>query len=399
MFLFPLLLLPVAFASEEEEGPVDVTSTKFWCQILAIVCLVLLSGIIAGLTLGLMSLDTTNLKILQLAGTKKQQYYASRILPIRKNGHILLTTLLLTNTVLNETLPILFDDIFRKGFMSVIVSTVLLVLFSEIIPQAVFSKHGLAIGSLFAFPVRILIGLWFVVSWPISKFLDWMLGPHEGFSYTESELSALIQLHDNESDHGCLDNNLVKILQNVLTMQETKIADILNTNHFAFVPSDTILTGDDVEEYIRQKYTHVIVYQPKNEENIIGVLTLERLSKEHTQPVGKMPLESFVKLNSSTPVIQAISQMVERNLVILIYRTEEEIELSKKKPPLPGFHERALSCRIKRFFGYLCHACSEETDEEEKEVNRSISTAIDVGLIGLLINQDLLNLMVVNTSK
>jgi CBS domain containing-hemolysin-like protein len=66
------------------------------------------------------------------------------------------------------------------------VSTVLLVLFSEIIPQAVFSKHGLAIGSLFAFPVRLLIGLWFIVAWPISKFLDWMLGAHEGFSYTES---------------------------------------------------------------------------------------------------------------------------------------------------------------------------------------------------------------------
>jgi hypothetical protein len=62
-----------------------------------------------------MSLDTTNLKILQLAGTPKQQKYATRILPIRKNGHILLTTLLLTNTVLNETLPILFDGIFCKG--------------------------------------------------------------------------------------------------------------------------------------------------------------------------------------------------------------------------------------------------------------------------------------------
>lgn len=62
-----------------------------------------------------MSLDTTNLSILKIAGTQQQQYYASRILPIRKNGHILLATLLLTNTVINETLPILFDGIFSKG--------------------------------------------------------------------------------------------------------------------------------------------------------------------------------------------------------------------------------------------------------------------------------------------
>lgn len=64
-----------------------------------------------------MSLDATNLSILEIAGTPQQKHYASRIIPIRKNGHILLATLLLTNTVLNETLPILFDDIFSKGIL------------------------------------------------------------------------------------------------------------------------------------------------------------------------------------------------------------------------------------------------------------------------------------------
>lgn len=59
----------------------------------------------------------------------------------------------------------------------------MLVLFAEIIPQAIFSKHGLAIGALFAYPVRILIALWFVISWPISKFLDSILGKHAGFTY------------------------------------------------------------------------------------------------------------------------------------------------------------------------------------------------------------------------
>lgn len=69
------------------------------------------------------------------------------------------------------------------GFISVIVSTALLVLFAEIIPQAIFSKHGLAIGALFAYPVRILIVLWYIIAWPIAKFLDYMLGKHTGFVY------------------------------------------------------------------------------------------------------------------------------------------------------------------------------------------------------------------------
>ena len=66
-----------------------------------------------------MSLDSTNLAILSAAGTAKQQKHAAKIMPIRKNGHLLLTSLLLTNTVLNETLPILCDGLFGEGNPSV----------------------------------------------------------------------------------------------------------------------------------------------------------------------------------------------------------------------------------------------------------------------------------------
>lgn len=62
-----------------------------------------------------MSLDLTNLRVLEMAGTPEQRKYVSSIIPIRENGHLLLTTLLLTNTALNETFPIIFDEIFDQG--------------------------------------------------------------------------------------------------------------------------------------------------------------------------------------------------------------------------------------------------------------------------------------------
>jgi metal transporter CNNM len=69
------------------------------------------------------------------------------------------------------------------GFIAVIASTVLLVIFSEIIPQAVCSRHGLAIGSFFAWPVRILIYALFIIAWPIAKVLDLLLGSQHGVLY------------------------------------------------------------------------------------------------------------------------------------------------------------------------------------------------------------------------
>jgi metal transporter CNNM len=122
-----------------------------------------------------MSLDATNLYILKVSGTEKEKKYAAKIEPIRKNGHLLLVTLLLVNTIVNETLPILFgwdlpyliiyrywlaiyiDALEFKGFSAVACSTILILIFGEILPQAICSRYGLQIGAFFAFPVQILI--------------------------------------------------------------------------------------------------------------------------------------------------------------------------------------------------------------------------------------------------
>lgn len=67
--------------------------------------LIVLSGIFAGLTLGYMSLDETQLAVLAAQGTPKQQDAARKIMPIRKDGHLLLTTLLIANMITNEVCP------------------------------------------------------------------------------------------------------------------------------------------------------------------------------------------------------------------------------------------------------------------------------------------------------
>lgn len=47
-------------------------------------------GISAGLTLGDMSLDTTQLQVLSKTGNEKQRKAAQKVLPLRSNGHLLL---------------------------------------------------------------------------------------------------------------------------------------------------------------------------------------------------------------------------------------------------------------------------------------------------------------------
>ncbi len=49
-----------------------------------------------------MSLDSTQLQVLAAQGTPKQKEYARKIMPIREDGHLLLTTLLIANMITNE---------------------------------------------------------------------------------------------------------------------------------------------------------------------------------------------------------------------------------------------------------------------------------------------------------
>lgn len=183
--------------------------------------LVLLSGLFAGLTLGYFSIDPTQLHVLAISGTEKQKAYARKIMPVRKNGHLLLTTLLLANMIVNETLPEISNGPLGGGFQAVVVSTVLIVLFAEIIPQSVCSRYGLLVGAKAAPLVRVMIWVFFIVAYPVAKLLEWSLGAHHGIIYRRAELKELIKIHAQGGEGGGdLDLETVTMAQGALGLQD-----------------------------------------------------------------------------------------------------------------------------------------------------------------------------------
>lgn len=66
--------------------------------------------------------------VLSQSGTPKQKRHAAKIIPIRKNGHLLLVSLLLLNVISNETLPIISEKVIGSGYLSVVLSTVMIVM-------------------------------------------------------------------------------------------------------------------------------------------------------------------------------------------------------------------------------------------------------------------------------
>eukprot|EP00768_Dysnectes_brevis_P000125 gnl/Dysnectes_brevis/1027_a1145_2159.p1 GENE.gnl/Dysnectes_brevis/1027_a1145_2159~~gnl/Dysnectes_brevis/1027_a1145_2159.p1 ORF type:complete len:466 (-),score=167.83 gnl/Dysnectes_brevis/1027_a1145_2159:107-1504(-) len=175
------------FISEEEE----VNTTTY---ILICIFLVLFAGLASGLTIGLLSFDDKNLRIIERTGTAKQRQQASKVRRIIKDHHFLLVTLLIANSIAMEGLPLFLDPLVGPT-AAIIISVTAVLIFGEILPQALCSKYGLQIGSVCAPVIYFLMVITFVVSWPIARGLDAVLGHDHTAYFKRTELKELITLH------------------------------------------------------------------------------------------------------------------------------------------------------------------------------------------------------------
>jgi metal transporter CNNM len=95
-----------------------------------------------------MSQDEITLRVLSLSGDEPQKSDAKTVLSLLQKGkHWILVTLLLGNVIVNETLPVFLDREMMGGLVAIMISTALIVIFGEIIPQSVCARWGLSIGA------------------------------------------------------------------------------------------------------------------------------------------------------------------------------------------------------------------------------------------------------------
>ena len=154
-----------------EEPTTWVSAVPFALQIIMIIVLILLSALFSGLTLGLMGLDKTGLEIVMEGDDPVSARNAGIIYPLRKNGNLLLCTLLLGNVAVNALLSILLADK-AGGAVGFISSTFLIVIFGEIIPQAACSRYALQIGSKTVPLVKVIMFLVYPIAAPLAFALD-----------------------------------------------------------------------------------------------------------------------------------------------------------------------------------------------------------------------------------
>jgi metal transporter CNNM len=277
--------------------------------LLILICLLILSALFSGLNLGLYSLNQTDLE----RKTELGNTLAARVLRVRKRGNLLLVSLLLGNVAVNSVIAILLGDL-TSGVIAAIVTTGLIVIFGEIIPQASCARYALQIGARTAWMVEVTMVILYPIAKPIAWMLDKMLGEELKTIWSKQELEHIISMHEDDPS-AVVDADEERILLGALRFSEKTAEQIMTAREVVFTLSLGDTVGDRLVHQIREQgYTRIPIFS-EEEDTIVGILLAkDLLGLEGSRPVEDlMRTDKLVRVTPTRKLDEVLNLMISRH--------------------------------------------------------------------------------------
>jgi metal transporter CNNM len=226
-----------------------------YVMIVEVTLLVSASAVCSGLNIAVMSLDVGDLRRKAKLGNRQ----AKRVLPLRQRTHLTLASILLTNVAAISATSLVLNQRLN-GLVAGLVSTLLIVILGEVMPQALFLKNPLGWSSFFAPLLKLMVAVTYVVSWPLQLLLDKLFPRQRAKLQSRRELGLLITEHltDESSE---LDDDEIEIMRGALSLSEKRVRDIMtDIRHTYWLPPDTVLDDAKIDEIKAQGFSRIPIF-------------------------------------------------------------------------------------------------------------------------------------------
>lgn len=225
-------------------------------MVLTVTFLVGMSAICSGLNVALMSLDVADLKRKAELGDIR----AKLVLPLRKKSHLSLASILFTGVAVISSTSLVLDRSL-SGLVAGILSTFLIVIFGEVIPQAYFSRYALTITALFAPMLRLMIFITYPVSKPLQLLLDKLLGDEKTKLASRRELGIIIAEHSKEELGSELDDDEIEIMKGAIGLSEKRVRDVMTRlERVYWLRPDTLVDADKIDEIKASGHSRIPIF-------------------------------------------------------------------------------------------------------------------------------------------
>lgn len=183
------------------------------------------------------------MKIKSQSGTPKEKEYANKVIPIIKNHHLLLCSLMLWNASSTEALPIFLNKLVPE-FVSIIISVTLVLIVGEIIPASILTgPQQLKLAAKLTPLVYCVLVFFFPIAYPLSILLDYLIGHDEGVTmYSRREIATLMRIQHEEgmrrTDNDIRDtmnHDEVNIIGGALTFRDQIVSNVMTAWNDVFM--------------------------------------------------------------------------------------------------------------------------------------------------------------------
>jgi metal transporter CNNM len=166
-----------------------------------VVFCILAGGMMAGLLMGMMSLDPLIVSVkARTAPTEQERRKAIALLPFIQKKNLVLVSLLLVNCGTNEALPIFLDTLLGNPWLTVAFCLTVVLVIGEILPSAYFTGRDPVKTAADLIPVlRFVIVMTSPISYPLSKLMDhYFQHDAEVPSFKRGEITAMVRIQYEE---------------------------------------------------------------------------------------------------------------------------------------------------------------------------------------------------------
>ncbi|KRX07057.1 hypothetical protein PPERSA_08734 [Pseudocohnilembus persalinus] len=323
---------------------VPVGSPEFYKAIIIAAICVISAGFCSGMTIGYLSIKELDLQILLNGEDEEQKKLAKNILPIIQQHHLLLSTLLVANALAMESLPIYLHEIFPAVY-AVLFSTVFLVIFGEILPQAYcIGPDQLKIANAAIPLIKILIFVFWIICYPTAKLLDFVLGINHKFLFTKSDLMGFFQIH---TKYNIYSQDQFKLIQSLFDLRTDSVEKQMVPYSKVFcIDQNEVISKDLINKVKSFGYSQIPVISG-DKQNVSYIMKTKHFLLCQQSQIGKTIKKRFytkeplvVKKNSSMLDLLMVFQQTQQTFALIADEIDIKSHNQKKDEYISGIQSQ-----------------------------------------------------------
>jgi metal transporter CNNM len=288
-------------------------------SLLVIVCL-FLGAAFSGLNIGLLTVRPTELKRKARHGDK----IAEQVYKYRKNGNYLIVCLLLGNVAVISILTLLLDSQ-AGGLIAGLLTTGLITIFAEILPQAWFSRQGYALSRYFFWLLDIVFVVLYPIAKPLSMLLNRFFGEELPTVFSREEITHLVEEHAHTKG-STIDIDESRIVSGALAYSRLTAEEAMTT----MADTVTVAIEDEVDAGLLIKlknsgHSRFPVFDSRLG-RYTGILYMKDLLGETLPlPVTRLYRDKIYEISDDSPLDTVLSRFIQTKSHLFLVVADDEV--------------------------------------------------------------------------